>query len=311
MNKLERFHAAVTGAPVDRVPVSLWLHFVTDYLDGAEAARLQARFFRQYDLDMAKVVNDYRYPLPDGMETLTNPDDMLRIEAQPMSHRSYAEQLRLLRVLRADLGPDCPIIDTTFDPLQQIMRRTGFSKTQLVFDHPRQAKLMLEAATETVCRYVAELKQLGVDGVFYSTRGAVREEHPDGVDETTFKEFFRPYDIAVLEAMAGMVRILHTCKSDLDLNRVGDYPHEVLSWWGRHQSCPSLAEKRAESDKCLMGGIDQMSAIERTLPELRAEIEDALRQAEGGGFILAPGCTIFSQVPEHILAGIIDIARGL
>ena len=72
-----------------------------------------------------------------------------------------------------------------------------------------------------------------------------------------------------------------------------------------------VGRKRAESNKCLMGGIDQSSAIERTLPELRAEIEDALRQAEGGGFILAPGCTIFSQVPGHILAGIIDIARGL
>ncbi|MDP6705121.1 MAG: uroporphyrinogen decarboxylase family protein [Alphaproteobacteria bacterium] len=311
MNKLERFHAAVAGRPVDRVPVSLWLHFVTDYVDGAESARLQARFFRQYDLDLAKVVNDYRYPLPNGMETLEGPDDMLRIETQPMSHRSYAEQLRLLAVLRADLGPDWPIVDTTFDPLQQIMRRTGWSTTRLVFDHPRQAKPMLEAATETVCRYVRELKRLGVDGVLYSTRGAVRETHSKGVDEATFEEFYRPYDTVVLEEMAGMVRILHACQAELNLARVRDYPHEVLSWWDRHPSCPSLAEMRADGDKCLMGGIEQTGAIERSLPELRAEIEDAMHQAEGGGFILAPGCTIFSHVPGHILAAIVQTARGL
>ena len=309
MNKLERFHAAVTGQSVDRIPVSLWLHFVSDFVDGAEHARLQARFFRQYDLDLAKVVNDYRYPLPNGMQTLQRPDDMLRIKAQSMSHRSYAEQLRLLAVLRADLGPDWPIVDTTFDPLQQIMRRTGWSTTRLVFDHPRQAKSMLEAATETVCRYVRELKRLGVDGVLYSTRGAVRETHPKGVNDAAFEEFYRPYDIAVLEEMAGMVRILHACQTDLDLSRMQDYPYEVLSWWDRHESCPSLAEMRAVSDKCLMGGIDQVDALERSLPELRAEIDNASRQAAGGGFILAPGCTIFSHVPGHVLAGIVDSAR--
>ena len=41
MNKLERFHAAVTGAAVDRVPVSLWLHFVTDYVDGHRKSTLE------------------------------------------------------------------------------------------------------------------------------------------------------------------------------------------------------------------------------------------------------------------------------
>jgi uroporphyrinogen decarboxylase len=309
MNKLERFHAAVTGQPVDRIPVSLWLHFVTDYVDGAESARLQGRFFRQYDLDLAKVVNDYRYPLPDGMETLQQPNDMLRIKVQPMSHYSYAQQLRLLAMLRADLGPNWPIIDTTFDPLQQIMRRTGWSTTRLVFDHPREAKLMLEATTETICRYVRELKRLGVDGIFYSTRSAVRNTHPKGVDDATFKEFYQPYDIAVLEEMAGMVRILHACQTDLDLSRIRDYPYEVLNWWNRHESCPSLTEMRSVDDKCLMGGIDQIDDIERSLPELRAEIENAFLQAEGGGFILAPGCTIASGVPGHILTGIVDTTR--
>ena len=180
----------------------------------------------------------------------------------------------------------------------------------MVFDNPKQSKPMLEAVTETICRYVRELKRLGVDGVLYSTRAAIRENDPKGVDQATFEEFFRPYDTAVLEEMAGMVRILHACQANLDLDRVADYPHEVLSWWDRHESCPSLAEMRGASDKCLMGGVDQMSAIERALPELRAEVEDAIRQTRGRGHILAPGCTILSHAPGHILDGIVDTARG-
>ena len=309
MSRRQRFLNAVAGEAVDRVPVSVWLHFVTDFLPGAESARLHARFLREYDLDIAKVVSDYRFPLPDGVETVEDPADMLRVRAAPMTHRSYREQLEILRVLREDLGEDWPLVDTTFDPVQQICRRAGYSSFRAMMDHPNQARPMLEAATDTVIRYAAELKRQGVDGVLYSIRGAATDECPQGMSEAVFREFMAPYDKAILEAMQGMVRILHACKTHLDFSRVRDYPFEVLSWWDRHPTCQSLAEVRANSDKCLMGGIDQGAIMDRSVPEIEAEVADALDQVGGMGLILAPGCTIVSQVPEHILRALMRAAH--
>jgi uroporphyrinogen decarboxylase len=300
MNKRERFMAAVEGGDVDRPPCTAWVHFATDYLPGDEAARRHAAFVRAYDWDICKVMHDYRYPIPAGMETLESPQDMLRFEKQAPATKNYVEQLKLIRTLRADLGPDYPIVDTFFDPFQQVMRRVGFSKASLVYAHEREALRMLEAVTETVCGYMRELAEAGCDGVLYSINGAIAPPGERGVDETTFNTFLRPFDLRVLEAMSGMVRILHVHGTHLDMRRVLDYPCEVFSVSDRLQGNPSLAELRALTDKCLMGGINEQKVHDRSAPELREEIGDALRQAGTRKFILAPGCTSAPQTPEHV-----------
>jgi uroporphyrinogen decarboxylase len=300
MNKKERFVAAVNGGDVDWPPCTAWVHFATDYLPGKEAARRHAAFVRAYDWDICKVMHDYRYPLPDGMETLTSPKDMLRFEKQPASSKNYVEQLELIRTLRTDFGPDVPIVDTFFDPFQQVMRKVGFSKARLAYENRREALHMLDAVTETVCGYMQELKNSGCDGVLYSINGAIAPPGDRGIDDETFKTFLRPFDLRVLEAMQGMVRILHVHGTHVDMNRVLDYPCEVFSVSDRLTGNPSIAQLRGMTDKCLMGGIDEHKVHERSLPELRDEIRDAYRQAGKRRFILSPGCTSAPQTPEHI-----------
>jgi uroporphyrinogen decarboxylase len=300
MNPRDRFMAAVAGAAVDRPPCTAWVHFATDYLPGEEAARRHAAFVRAYGWDICKVMHDYRYPLPEGMETLAEPADMLRFEKRPPDAPNYVEQLKLIRTLRADLGPDMPIVDTFFDPFQQVMRKVGYSRASLVYAHEREALHMLEAVTETVCGYLRELSRAGCDGVLYSINGAIAPPGERGVDEEAFRTFLRPYDLRVLDAMRGMVRILHVHGTHIDMRRVLDYPCEVYSVSDRLPGNPSLAELRKMTDKCLMGGINEAKVHDRSLPELREEIRDAYAQAGTRGFILAPGCTSAPQTPEHI-----------
>ncbi|MTI16470.1 hypothetical protein E1162_04355 [Rhodobacteraceae bacterium RKSG542] len=306
MNKMERFHAAVKGEAVDRVPMTFWLHFVTDALDGAESARLHARLIREYDLDLAKVISDYRPKLAEGLETLETKEDMLKIKVKDLSEREYQEQFRLLRVMRADFGDDVPVIDTSFDPIQQVLRLAGGEKRNIIFDNPKEAHLMLENVTETLCRYMRHIKSIGVDGVLYSTHAAITEASPAGVSDDIVKEFYHPYEKAVMDAMEGMVRIVHPCLTHLDMDRILGYDFEVLSWWDRGTECPSLAEMRAKTDRCLMGGFDHAGVINRPLPKLQDEIFDALDQVDGRGIILSPGCTIYSQVPSRTLRTVRD-----
>ena len=301
MNKRDRFIAAVNGGDVDHPPCTVWVHFVTDALPGDEAARRHATYVRTYDWDMCKVMHDYRYPLPDGIETLTSPQDMLQFEKLPGTIPNFAEQLKLIRTLRRDFGPDMPIVDTFFDPFQQVMRKAGFSCAKLVYANPREATRMLDAVTATVCEYMHELKAAGCDGVLYSINGAIAPPGERGIDDETFRTFMRPFDLRVCEAMQGMVRILHVHGTHVDMKRVLDYPVEVFSVSDRLAGNPSLAQLRKLTDKCLMGGINEQKIQERSLPEIRAEMQDAYRQAGKRKFMLTPGCTSAPQTPEHIL----------
>ena len=310
MNKRERFIAAVNGGDIDHPPCTAWVHFASDYLPGAEAARRHAAFFRHYDWDICKVMHDYRYPLPPGLETLESPQDMLRFEKMPAGSANYVEQFKLIHALRADLGPEVPIVDTCFDPFQQVLRKVGFSRAQLIYGNPREALSMLDAVTATVCGYLRELQKAGCDGVLYSINGAIAPPGERGIDDATFKTFLRPFDLRVLEAMQGMVRILHVHGTHIDMKRVLDYPCEVFSVSDRLQGNPSLAELRRMTDKCLMGGINESKVHERSLPELREEMWDALKQAGKRKFIVAPGCTSAPQTPEHIWRCVRETSRA-
>lgn len=301
MTRRERFEAAVRGAPVDRPPFTAWIHFGTDNAGGTVHAMRHARFARDYDLDICKVVNDFRYPGPAGLETLREPADMLRYGRASMNEPSFVEELKCIRLLRAELGPDWPIMITTFDPFQQVMRRVGYTKAQMVFEHPEQSIPMLEAVCETMCAYMAEVRAAGCDGVFYSINGAISPPAKRGIDQATFARFVQPYERRVLESMSGMVRALHVHGQSLTMSRVLDYPYEVLSVSDRLAGNPSLTQLRGMTSACLMGGIDESAVIEMSLPEVRAQVRDAVAQAGRQKFILSPGCTIPTQTPWYLL----------
>ncbi len=311
MTRRERFVAAVRGEPVDRPPCTAWVHYATDALGGTEHAMRHARFVHDFDWDICKVVNDFRYPLPPGMETLESPADMLRFVPQPMSSPSFAEELKCVRLLRAEFGPDMPIMITTFDPLQQVFRRVGYTKARFVYQHPDEAHRMLEAVCDTMCRYMAEVREAGCDGVFYSINSAIVPPATRGVDDPTFRTFMRPYEVRMLDAMAGMVRALHIHGTSLDVRRVLDYPCEVVSVSDRLKGNPSLAEMRAMTPKCLMGGVDESAITEMSLPELRDQVRDCTRQIGRRNFILSPGCTIPTQTPWYMLRAIRQTCEAL
>src|SRR5690625_5800044 len=44
MNKISRFNAAVQGDPVDRPPVTSWVHFQPDHMTAHEVAQMHLRF---------------------------------------------------------------------------------------------------------------------------------------------------------------------------------------------------------------------------------------------------------------------------
>lgn len=312
MNRRQRFLAAVRGEVVDYPPVVAWCNLATDGVDGVENARRQLAFFEACGWDVCKVMNDYRFVPPAGMETINTPQDMLRFVKQPLSDRIFAEQLTCLRIMRERLPDDVPLIDTLFEPFFSVLFAVGFSKAALIRSHPAAAAHMLSGVTDTLVDYIAAIRKIPVDGVLYATNACILPPSARGIADDEFREFHQPYDQRLLTAMEGLTRIVHAHGNPLDLTRIRDYPCEVLSWSDRLPGNPSIAALRATTTRCLMGGIDESKLHERSLPEVRAEVADALRQAGGpNNFILSPGCNVAPGISLRHLHCLRDAALTL
>ena len=311
MNRRERFFAAVRGEDIDRPPVTAWVHFLSDHLSGAQTASLHRAFVETYDWDVAKVMNDYRYPVPAGVQTLEDPASLRAFGPLGLDEPCFAEQLQCLAALRAALGPDIALIDTGFDPYQQVLRNVGFDQAPHMCKHQGEALRTLETVAENTCRYIEAVAAQGVDAFFLSINGAIREGFPRGSNRQIYETFQRPFELRLLHAAAGMVRILHVHGAGLDIGRVLDYPCEVISISDRLPGNPSLAALRRITPKCLMGGIDETRFQEHNLPAIAREIDDALAQAGRRKFILAPGCTLPSFSPKRSLAFLHEYTRQL
>jgi len=309
VNKKARFMAAVNGGPVDRPPVTAWVHFLSDHLDSTRVADLHLQFMDAYDWDILKVMNDYRYPVPEGVDTLESPEDFRKFTRLSMDEPCFAMQLDCLRQLRSKLGPDVPILETGFEPYQQIVRNVGFDQAENLLSHKSAVLPALEAVTETMCDYVRAARDAGADGLFLSINGAIPEGMARGVSSEQHEYFQKPYTLEVLKAAEGMVRVLHVHGNNLQMDRIKDYPYEVLSVSDRLGGNPSLADLRKMTDKCIMGGLDETHIQERCLPELAREIDDAITQAGREKFILAPGCTIPSFSPQRNLAFVREYSK--
>ena len=70
-----------------------------------------------------------------------------------------------------------------------------------------------------------------------------------------------------------------------------DYPVHVLSWADLNGG-PSIEEAKKQTDLPLMAGIDHVRFPDLTVPEMRAQVKEAIRQAGDRGLIVAPGCAV-------------------
>ena len=125
MDKLSRFFAAIQGEKVDRHPVTSWVHYQSDHLNAHEVAQLHLRFLEAYNWDILKVMNDFRYPVPAGVEALSHAQVFEQYTPLGMDEPCFATQLQCLREIVDQVGDQVPVLETLFEPCQQIVRNIG------------------------------------------------------------------------------------------------------------------------------------------------------------------------------------------
>jgi uroporphyrinogen decarboxylase len=301
ISRHERFHRAVAGLPVDRVPVSAWMHFGSEHLDADMAAQLHQRYWQAYGWDVLKVMADYRFEVPTTLRHFDSAAQIAAIKPPTQHAPCFAEQLRCMTQLVATIGREVPLLDSGYDPYTLLLRHIGRDQAPHLWAHPKATQNLLTQITEGICEHLQRLKALGVTGYFHATHAAIPEGQPRGLSQEVYEHFVRPFDLAILQAAQGMVRVLHAHGTGIELARLEGYPFEVIHLSDRSMGNPSLSDLRRWTDRCVMGGIDETGFTSASLANLAAQMTDAVEQAGSQGLMLAPGCAVSASSARRSL----------
>jgi len=307
MNRIERVERAMTGKEPDRPPLSLWYHFGVQHGDGERLAGLAVEWFRHYGFDFLKVMNDYFYPMPEGIEAVESAADLRRIDRFDIAASPFREQLRALSAIASELDGEAVFLDTVFDPWQTLRRSlAGEHLDRLMEEEPDAVLGALEAIAENLCGYCARSLEAGSAGIFLSI-AAGREM----IDRERFRRFVKPFAARVLGSVRGkaILNTAHLHGEALWIDDCLDLPADSFNWWDRGPNGPPLPWVKERIAGSVMGGIDHTLVNRRTGPFLREHVREGRRQGGKDRFLLANGCSIDASVNPSAIRAIVSAAQ--
>lgn len=294
------------GEVIDHPPVALWRHFPVDDQSPGTLAKATLHFQQTYDFDLVKVTPASSFCLKDwGVEdewkghtegtrqytkrVIHGPKDWERLPVLDPTSRHLAAQLECLRMVRAELDPETPLLQTVFSPLAQAKNLAG-NETLLTHLrlHPEAVMKGLAVIAESTRRFVEACLAAGIDGVFYAI------QHAQGSSMTLeeYKEFGLPNDLDALEPAQGLwCNLLHLHGHDVYFPLLSYLNFPIVNWHDR-ETHPSLKEAQGLYSGVVCGGMRQDSLVFGDQAEVRNEAADAIQQTDGKRFILGTGCVV-------------------
>ena len=134
----------------------------------------------------------------------------------------------------------------------------------------------------------------GADGLLFSTFLAARA----WLTPPEFRELCMPYDLQVLEAIRPRTKMLihHIHGDDVYFDLVAAYPADAVNWEDR--TTASLAEGKARTGRCVIGGIGEPVLLAGRPDDVRAEVREAVASTGGRRLIVGTGCVTPVTAPE-------------
>ncbi|HXJ81944.1 MAG TPA: uroporphyrinogen decarboxylase family protein [Candidatus Methylomirabilis sp.] len=289
MDKIERVRATLAGQPVDHAPFTVWYHFGNQHAPAERAAAVHLEFFDAYDLDFLKVMNDYDYPTPNGLDTVGTPQDLAALRPFEPQDSPMGTQLEAVAIIARALRGRALFVDTVFNAWNTLKRNVVKSAIgDLMAHHGEALEAALRVVNANLIRYARASLERGAAGIFLSVPAS-----EETLTRAQYERFMRPFDLEFLEALRGRgeCHVLHAHGERLYLDRLLDYPVHALSWSDLHGG-PTIAEARRRTSLTLMTGLDHVSFTEKSARAVAAQVRDA--RAAGGStrFFLAPGCSL-------------------
>jgi len=310
--------AALRGEPVDRVPLSFWLHnFATENAVGsfvAESLRLAKEFGWDYLKPQSRAQcfaeawgfqyrasGERAVPYTRTHAPCRSATDLRRLKPADPAEGALGDQLEALRQIRAGVGPDIPIIWTVFSPMMvaPFLLEDGVEQALAIArEEPQALEAALDAVTHTLAGYARLAVAAGADGLFYATNVARRGL----LSAAECRRFQRPWDLRVLDAVASApFNALHVCGSGVPFDEFADYPVHALSW-ALADGNPSLSEGRRRTGRAVLGGLPAKPVIATlTTAQVADHARAAVREMDGRSLLLGPDCSINPDTPDALL----------
>ncbi|MFI5338280.1 MAG: uroporphyrinogen decarboxylase family protein [Candidatus Methylomirabilales bacterium] len=307
MTKVERVRATLAGKPVDQPPFTIWYHFGSQHASPERTAQVHLEFFEAYDLDLLKVMNDYDYPMPEGMEVMSTPDDLKRLAPLDVTRTPLGQQLKAIELISRLLRGEALFVDTVFNAWNTVRRNLVKEAMEpLMAKHPVALEAALQIVNDNLIQYALASLERGAAGIFLSVPASAESITPE-----QYARFMRPFDLQLLKAIRGKgeCHILHAHGEKLYLDQILDYPVHALSWADLNGG-PSIAEARRRTPLTLMTGMDHIKFPYVSARAIRDQVKTARAQAGNTKFILAPGCSVASYSFPPLIKAARDAARA-
>lgn len=327
LSKRERVEAALQGKPIDRVPVAAWRHFIPEERQPDTLAAASLRHFHEFDWDWLKVNpratyyaeawgNRYDYSHYDSVlprlidGPLESPQDLEKLRPVSPTGGVLGEQLELVRLIRAGIG-GAHFVQTVFSPLSVLAFLVARPQTHgidaaveaqyagvraYIHANPQAAHAALKNIADTLALYAAAAVDAGASGIFFAIVKLARQAV---LTRAEYAEFGEPYDLRVLRGVQGApFNLLHICGPEVYFDIVEHYPVHAVNWASIGQGNPDLAAARTRTGQALIGGVDELGALQTGAPEqVIAEAHNAIEETGGIRFLLAPGCGTSPDAP--------------
>ena len=321
MNKKERLYAAVNGQKPDKVPYSFWSHMPGIDLDPAAISEKAYEFYKKYDFDFIKTMNNGMYGVEDfgckvdyseiakggvakiASTPITAPADFRDLTVHHCTEGSNRRELEHLRmVLEKVKGEEVPVIFTVFSPItiadKLVMGGMGSIRKFMEEGYGEEIKAGLEAITETTCEIAKAAIDLGADGIFF----ACQMSSYDFCTGDQYAEFGVPYDLRVLEAAkGGWLNTIHCHGVNIMFEHLKKYPVNAFNYhaW---ETYPEPDEAFALTGKCIMGGIARFDITNKNKPAVQHQIFECFKRLQGRNHILTPGCVVRYPLDDDMLS---------
>lgn len=331
----QRVLAAANLEVPDRVPWSIWAHYpAIPWLkyyswelanrNGEHQAKAHLALLRalDYKMDLLKVTPffrsmAYRWGSKYQFRDNTGKDEEIEVVVKSPEdweslwvldpQKELKENLRCIEYLSRDL-PNIPFIYSISSPMTQALHGVSTPDTlhKHIKEHPDAVRKGLETINETNKEFMKAAVEEGCPGFFYGIAG--RGDYWSRFNKKELEEWTLHYDCDALESVDAPIKMLHICNTlDENPEKNGglmtggwfeNYPVNILNWWDHHFTPVGHAKEVYRDKFCLAGGLNHKYTLIKSPYEIEKEAIEAIKNAgEGGGFILAGGCTVTSDAP--------------
>jgi MtaA/CmuA family methyltransferase len=334
MTSYQRFMAALSGEPTDRVPLFPLLMFLAadragisyrEYAtDGLALAEAQLRVQERFDLDAITACSDAFRISADLGGDMVYPEDKPPYLSRPLltavtdlgelghpdptdPKTRMGDRVRAVTNMARAVAGQVAVLGWVDMPFAEACSACGVAEFMMLMkDDPSRAHLILQPLADLVIDFALAQVESGADMIGAGDAAASL------ISPDMYGEFALPYEQQVCQAIhdAGSLVKLHICGNTTHLlDRViasGADLFNVDHLVPMHKA----RDAYAAHGKCFKGNLDPVAHIMRATPdECRQRALQCISMSQGSKYMLSAGCEIPAETLDEVLEAFCDAAK--